>query len=209
MKEFNLQTIGGNSGRSNQSGSSKRILTKRRISLLQNGGVIIFNEMLGIKEIDDKKGRINNREAVRAVIIQNNKILMVHSNLGDYKFPGGGVEKNESHAEGLMREVAEETGYLNGLVGDKMGVVIERHLDDYDKDAVFQMTSHYYLYELTDEKVVVQQLDDYESEQEYTPKWVKLEDAIKQNQTILNQCEQNVWIHRENFVLTELKKIMS
>ncbi|MGP1908415.1 NUDIX hydrolase [Metabacillus sp. JX24] len=163
--------------------------------------------MLGIQEIDDKRFRINNREAVRAVIIHNNKILMVHSNLGDYKFPGGGVDKNESHAEALMREVAEETGYLKGLVGDKMGVVIERHLDDYDKDAIFQMTSHYYICELTDEKVDVQQLDEYESEQEYTPKWVKLEDAIKQNQIMLNQCEQNVWIHRENFVLKEFKKI--
>ncbi|KEZ50889.1 NUDIX hydrolase [Metabacillus indicus LMG 22858] len=167
---------------------------------------MIFNKMLGIRGIDDKKIRINNREAVRAVIIQNNTILLVHSNLGDCKFPGGGVDKNESHAEALMREVAEETGYLNGLVGDKMGIVIERHLDDYDKDAVFQMTSHYYLCELTDEKVVVQKLDDYESEQEYTPKWVKLEDAMEQNQFILNQCEQNVWIHRENFVLTEIKK---
>lgn len=165
--------------------------------------------MLGFQEIVDKKVRINNREAVRAVIIQNNKILMVHSNLGDYKFPGGGVDKNESHAEALMREVAEETGYLNGLVGDKMGVVIERHLDDFVKDAIFQMTSHYYRCVLTDEDVVALQLDDYESKQEYTPKWVKLEDAIEQNQTILNQCEQNVWIHRENFILRELKKIMN
>lgn len=162
--------------------------------------------MLGIPDIDENKIKINYREAVRAIIIQNNKILMVHSNIGDFKFPGGGVENNESHAKGLMREVAEETGYLNSLVGDKMGVVIERHIDDYDKEAVFQMTSHYYLCELTGE-VVAQQLDDYESDQEYTPRWVKLDDAIKQNQTIINQCEQNVWIHRENFVLRELKKI--
>ncbi|TDL82416.1 NUDIX hydrolase [Peribacillus frigoritolerans] len=165
--------------------------------------------MLGIQEIDEGKVRINNREAVRAIIIQNNKILMVHSNLGDLKFPGGGVERNESHAEGLIREVAEETGYLNGSVGDKMGVVIERHLDDYDKDAVFRMTSHYYLCELTGGEAVEQQLDEYESEQEYTPKWVKLEDAMEQNQIILNQCEQSVWIKRENFVLTELKKLMN
>lgn len=138
--------------------------------------------MLGISDIDENKIKINYREAVRAIIIQNNKILMVHSNIGDFKFPGGGVENNESHAEGLKREVAEETGYLNSLVGDKMGVVIERHIDDYDKGAVFQMTSHYYLCELTGEEVA-QQLDDYESNQEYTPKWVKLDDAIKPNQT--------------------------
>jgi hypothetical protein len=88
-----------------------------------------------------------------------------------------------------------------------MGVVIERHCDDYDKEAIFQMNSHYYLCELTGE-VVAQQLDDYEFDQEYTPKWVDLDDAIQQNEKMINQYEENVWIHRENFVLKELKKIM-
>jgi 8-oxo-dGTP pyrophosphatase MutT (NUDIX family) len=166
----------------------------------------MFHEVLGHSNIDENKMKINTREAVRAIIIEDNKILMVHSNLGDYKFPGGGVEHHESHAEGLIREVAEETGYLS-KIGDKMGVVIERHVDDYDKEAIFQMTSHYYLCELTGE-VVAQQLDDYESEQEYTPKWVDLDDVIQQNETMIIQSEQNVWIHRENFVLKELKKIM-
>ncbi|MGD6964438.1 NUDIX hydrolase [Fictibacillus phosphorivorans] len=164
----------------------------------------MFNEWFGQSNIDENKTKINHREAVRAIIIEDNQILMVHSNLGDFKFPGGGVEDHESHAEGLIREVAEETGFFS-IVGDKMGVVIERHLDDYDEEAIFQMTSHYYLCELMGEEVV-QQLDDYEFEQEYTPKWVDLDEAIKQNQGIINQCEENVWIHRENFVLKELKK---
>jgi len=30
---------------------------------------------------------------------------------GEYKFPGGGIERNETHAEALIREVMEETGY--------------------------------------------------------------------------------------------------
>lgn len=159
----------------------------------------MFNEVLGHSDIDENKMKINTREAVRAIIIEDKKILMVHSNLGDFKFPGGGVEDHESHAEGLIREVAEETGY-HCRVGEKMGVVFERHVDDYDKEAIFQMTSHYYLCELTGE-VVDQQLDDYEFNQEYTPKWVEIDEAIQQNETMLNQCEENVWIHRENFVL--------
>lgn len=81
--------------------------------------------------------KINYREAVRAVIVQNNKILLAHSNMGDYKFPGGGVDKNESHGEGLLREVAEETGYINCIMKDKMGVVIERYVDEYDDGAYF------------------------------------------------------------------------
>ncbi|MEH7462283.1 NUDIX domain-containing protein [Bacillus thuringiensis] len=164
-----------------------------------------MNALLGISEIDENKVKINYREAVRAIIIQDNKILLVHSNLGDYIFPGGGVEKNESHAEGLMREVAEETGYLNCVIKNKMGVVVERYIDEYEENAIFQMTSHYYFCEINGEKTA-QKLEGYEIEQEYTPQWVKLGDAINQNEKIINQCEQNWWIHRENLVLKELKK---
>lgn len=66
----------------------------------------------------------------------------MYSNKGDYKFPGGGVEGNESHSECLIREVAEETGYINFIIKDKAGSVIERNLDEYDNNALFQMTSH-------------------------------------------------------------------
>jgi ADP-ribose pyrophosphatase YjhB (NUDIX family) len=169
---------------------------------------LIFNELLGIEKFDKSEVRIKNREAVRAVIIQDNKILLVHSNLGDNKFPGGGVEKNESHSDGLLREVAEETGYINCVVKEKIGVVIERRIDEYYKNAYFQMTSHYYLCELTNGKKVAQQLDDYECAQEYKPKWLTLDDALKQNQKAINQFEKNTWINRENFVLKELKKCM-
>ncbi|MBI6015060.1 NUDIX domain-containing protein, partial [Clostridium perfringens] len=41
-----------------------------------------------------------------------NLILLDISNRGDYKFPGGGVEKGETPEETLRREVQEETGYI-------------------------------------------------------------------------------------------------
>ncbi|MEK5038658.1 GNAT family N-acetyltransferase [Sporosarcina sp. FSL K6-3457] len=88
---------------------------------------------------DDSK--VTSREAIRAVIIRKNKILLLHTNKGDYKFPGGGVEGQESHSECLIREVAEETGYINFIIKDKLGSVIERKFDEYDSTALFQMTS--------------------------------------------------------------------
>ena len=59
---------------------------------------------------------IKERIAVRGVIYKKDKLLLVHSNRGYYKFPGGGVEKEESLEEGLIREIREETGYVNGQV---------------------------------------------------------------------------------------------
>ena len=73
---------------------------------------MIINEILGIQRIKDPKVKITTRHAVRAIIIQDNKILMVHTNKGDYKFPGGGIKKAESHEEALRREVIEETGLM-------------------------------------------------------------------------------------------------
>lgn len=55
--------------------------------------------------------RTNKR--VGAVVVKNNKILLVHrfKNGSEYwVLPGGGVEDDESIEEGLRREVKEETG---------------------------------------------------------------------------------------------------
>ncbi|WP_257391822.1 NUDIX hydrolase [Mesobacillus jeotgali] len=89
--------------------------------------------------------KIIKRVAVRAVITENNLILLVQSNKGDYKFPGGGLDVNESLEECLKREVSEETGYTHCIVKDKLGKVIERKTDEYEELALFEMTSHYYV----------------------------------------------------------------
>jgi len=169
---------------------------------------MIFNEVLGTKNINEKEWKMNYREAVRAVIVRNDHILLIQSNMGDYKFPGGGVEKNESHIDGLIREVAEESGYKNCAVNEKLGVVMERHKDEYDEHAYFQMNSYYYLCEVTDDEKVAQQLDDYEADQEFTPHWLPIDEAIHANEKCLQQYERNRWIHRENFVLRELLKYL-
>lgn len=39
------------------------------------------------------------------------RYLMVQSGSGQWHFPGGGIEKTETIAEGLIREIQEETGY--------------------------------------------------------------------------------------------------
>ncbi|WP_280771799.1 NUDIX hydrolase [Salipaludibacillus daqingensis] len=167
---------------------------------------MVLNEVLGTKNINEKQWKMNYREAVRAVIVQNDHILLIQSNMGDYKFPGGGVEKNESHIDGLLREVTEESGYKNCAVKEKLGIVIERSKDEYDDDAYFQMNSHYYLCELINDETVAQRLDDYEADQEFTPHWLSIDEAVHANEKCLQKYEQNRWIHCENFVLNELKK---
>lgn len=72
---------------------------------------MLFNLLINRQELINKYQKTIHRHAVRAVILDEDRILMVQSNKGDYKFPGGGIEKGESPEEALVREVLEETGY--------------------------------------------------------------------------------------------------
>lgn len=166
---------------------------------------MLFDILLG-SPIVEKRMKVNSREAVRAVILKGDKILLIHSNKGDYKFPGGGVEQNEMHVEALLREIREETGYVNCIVKEKVGIVVERNTDQFEENTYFQMTSHYYLCELITDKKIIQKLDDYEHEQQFTPKWITIDMAIEENRKLMNLPDMNKWIEREILVLEELKR---
>lgn len=60
---------------------------------------MVFNFEIGTAKADNKTVKVNYREAVKAVIIRDNIVLMVNSNKGDYKFPGGGMENGETHEQ--------------------------------------------------------------------------------------------------------------
>lgn len=55
----------------------------------------------------------NIREACRAIIFDNDKILLSHETKHDvWMLPGGGKEMGETDEECVIREVGEETGYI-------------------------------------------------------------------------------------------------
>jgi 8-oxo-dGTP pyrophosphatase MutT (NUDIX family) len=168
---------------------------------------MVFNFEIGTVKADNKTVKVNYREAVRAVIIKDNNVLMVNSNKGDYKFPGGGMENGETHEQTAKREVQEETGYIIDKVQEKIGVIIERNIDTYEKGAIFEMTSHYYLCEVTD-KTTFQQLDAYEAELEFCPKWINIDKAIENNEAILKKDDKNEWVYRENLALKSVRKVI-
>lgn len=59
-----------------------------------------------LNDIDDCLYRV----AIRVLIIQDNKILLVKENEGWWAFPGGGVDHGETIESSLIREVEEELG---------------------------------------------------------------------------------------------------
>jgi ADP-ribose pyrophosphatase len=166
-----------------------------------------------LKEIYRKKdldldGRVFYREAVRGIVIKDDRILMIYSERdGDYKFPGGGVNEGETFEETLLREVKEESGAsVTGIIGE-FGKVIE-----YDKPQepgfdLFKMTSYYFLCEVGNE-FEGQALDPYEAEAGFIPVWIGIADAIEKNNELMQKSTNEEiprWTPRETYILELVK----
>ncbi|WP_183277545.1 NUDIX hydrolase [Clostridium fungisolvens] len=166
---------------------------------------MIFEYNIGIQDFDIASTKIINRQAIRAVILCENRILLVQTNKGDYKFPGGGAKKDETHEDTLKREVREETGYIVRMVKEKVGQIVQRNLDKYEEDSIFEMVSHYYLCEIEEGKVN-QQLDDYEKDLGFSSILTELDKAISINEEILEKGNDiNPWVYRETKALKALQ----
>ncbi len=150
-------------------------------------------------------GRTIHRTAVRGVAVRGDEMLMVYSSvIGDYNFPGGGVDKGETHEQALVREVAEECGMTVLHVGEEICRVVEydRPMEqDFD---VFRMTSHYYSCEVQD-GFGLQKLESYEEKLGYVPVWISLDRAADANRSLLTHSQSPKWLRREILVLEYIK----
>jgi 8-oxo-dGTP pyrophosphatase MutT (NUDIX family) len=153
-------------------------------------------------------GRTLYRTAVRGIVLDGRRLLMVYSPVnGDYKFPGGGVKAREELTAALEREIQEECGVQVLHIGPDFGQVIERDLAEEPDYDIFQMTSSYYLCQVADHQQP-QRLDDYEAELEFQPVWVDIDEAIRVNTAVLQSDRQDIpfWTRRETFVLQQIRK---
>ena len=159
--------------------------------------------------IDTKDYDINGtkfiRPSSRAIIIKDNLVAMVHSIKYDYyKFPGGGIEANESKIEALIRETKEESGLIIIPSSIKEYGYVHR-IQKSDKADVFIQDNYYYLCEV-EEEIVKQKLDDYESNEKFTLKYVNPIDVININKNKEHGPKDQNMINREAMVLELLIK---
>jgi 8-oxo-dGTP diphosphatase len=154
----------------------------------------------------NRAGSVIRREAVRAVIADGRRLLLILTRQdGDYKFPGGGVALGETHTQAVMREAREEAGAEVVRVGALLGQMVEYDRPVESEVDLFQMTSSYYQCEIAAE-LLAQRLDDYEADLGYQPVWVEIETALRHNRALLADPPPGLprWVKRDTLVLAFL-----
>ena len=143
-------------------------------------------------ELPDNPVQIKKRTAVRGVIHYQNKLLMVRTNEGDYKFPGGGMEEGETDKETLLREITEETGYTDIHIGLQIGKAFEQNIDTEDPSQYFQMESRYYECWLMSDHRAESAMDGYEEKLGFAPEFVTVEEAYRSNRKLLDREQKKL-----------------
>lgn len=134
---------------------------------------------------------------VRAVIQKDGKLAMERSRLGEYKFPGGGVDQGERLEEALCREVREETGLVVKRDSiQALGEILEMREDLFKKGQKYICHSYFFQCD-TEEKMVPTARTESELRQGYELAWVEPERILSGNQTFLYKK----WIARDTLFL--------
>ena len=161
-------------------------------------------------EIDTKdydlNGRAFVRHSARCIHIRNGLAAMVHSiKYNYYKFPGGGIEAQESREHAAIRETREEAGLVVIPASMKeYGYVHRVQKNDHGDADYFVQDNYYYLCDV-EEGVRAQALDGYEAEEGFTLEYVEPDRAILVNRTADHGPADQIMLEREARVLELLK----
>ena len=145
------------------------------------------------------------RVAVRGIIFVDGKLLLIQSDFGEVKFPGGGKEGEESDKDTLIREVLEETGFH--VIPESIkefGEVVEKRLSVHEPMIWHQINRYYFC-----------EIDSIQEECHYTENelkhgfhqvWFTLDEAISINEEMLSREGRKAWNQREYNVLKLIKE---
>lgn len=157
----------------------------------------------------DPTDTVFSRPSARGIIFLGEKTALVYSRAkGYFKFPGGGIKRDESAVDALCREVREEVGLTviaRSIV--PFGSVLRRQKSDIHPHTIFEQENFYYFCEV-ERETTAQELDDYERDSMFTLRAVTLDEAIAVNSRFTSDnLFDTVMVERDTQVLRRIKKI--
>jgi len=153
----------------------------------------------------DVNWKIIDRIAVRGIIFIDGRLLMIESDFGEAKLPGGGREGDEDDIQTLIREVAEETGRV--VIRDSIIPFgeIEEKRKDMREDVIWHQISRLYFCEV-DEVCLECKYTKNELKHGYHQVLYSIDEALAKNMEMLENEGKQAWNQREYETLLLIKK---
>lgn len=145
------------------------------------------------------------RNSARSIILRGGKVAMIHSLKQDYyKFPGGGIEAEETPVEAMIRETREEAGLVvRPETVREYGLVHRIQRGGVDPNECFIQDNFYYFCE-AEEEILPPQMEDYEVEAGFTLEFVDARHAARTNRESALENRYQTMLLREARVLEML-----
>ena len=149
------------------------------------------------------------RIVVRGIVLNEfNQLGLVHVIRDEDEFgpgnyfetPGGGKKENETHLEGVIREVEEEIGYKTSLI-QEIGIV-----EDYYNPIFRKNINHYYLLKI--EEKTRQEFESYGDTFIKGVVWVSIDEAISLYEKMNTDRIEKLVRNRELPILKIVKEII-
>ncbi len=151
-----------------------------------------------------KKGPVFRRPSVRAIIRdeQGRAALVYSRKYNYYKFPGGGINRGETDAEALIREVREETGLrvIPESIREYGNVLRKERSRD---NGIFIQDNRYYFCAVEPE-AGEQALEAYEKAEGFELRYVDPASAVDINMTGSTYPRSHTMLKRDAGVLQRL-----
>lgn len=174
------------------------------------GSKVMMKQLFEIDLHDyEESDSVFSRPSARGIIfMEDNRIALVYSEKEKYyKFPGGGIYREEDKKTALIREVREEVGLT--VIPESIcefGSVMRRQKSNLSPHTVFEQENFYFICKV-ENQVVEQNLDAYEAEAGFILRVVDLDEAISVNSAYKSEDYFNtIMIARETKVLKLIRE---
>lgn len=128
-----------------------------------------------VKKFNEINKQAERKDGVAGVLLNDkNQVYILRHQNGQYRLPAGRYDNEENDHQTLIREIIEETGYLDFTIGQYLGAIQANFFIEPQNIYRYKLQKGYVV-NLNSEKQQAPQLEEFE---DFTGQWVDLKKAL-------------------------------